>query len=107
MSGEHAYRIADDGLHVFPRLAERLPTEQYEMQSERMSSDIPAIDEMLADGYWPGASTIIAGPSGSGKTLMGLHFIFNSLPPGSPESSRGSKRTQPSSIGSSKALAGR
>jgi circadian clock protein KaiC len=32
---------------------------------------------MLADGYWPGASTIIAGPSGSGKTLMGLHFIFN------------------------------
>lgn len=32
---------------------------------------------MLADGYWPGASTLVAGPSGSGKTLMGLHFIFN------------------------------
>ena len=77
MSGEHAYRIAQDGLHVFPRLAESLPVETYDLQTERMSSGIPAIDQMLADGYWPGASTMVAGPSGSGKTLMGLHFIFN------------------------------
>jgi circadian clock protein KaiC len=77
MSGEHTYRIASDGLHVFPRLAESQAAETYEMQTERMSSGIPAIDEMLADGYWPGASTMVAGPSGSGKTLMGLHFIFN------------------------------
>ncbi len=77
MSGEHAYRIASDGLHVFPRLAESLTPETYELHAERMSSGIPAIDEMLADGYWPGAATMVAGPSGSGKTLMGLHFIFN------------------------------
>jgi circadian clock protein KaiC len=77
MSGEHAYRIAPNGLHVFPRLAESLPVETYELQAERASSGIPAIDQMLADGYWPGASTMVAGPSGSGKTLMGLHFIFN------------------------------
>jgi circadian clock protein KaiC len=77
MSGEHAYRIASDGLRVFPRLAESIPVQPYEIESERMSSGIPAIDEMLADGYWSGASTMVAGPSGSGKTLMGLHFIFN------------------------------
>ncbi|MGN6868354.1 MAG: RAD55 family ATPase [Solirubrobacteraceae bacterium] len=77
MSGEHAYRIAEDGVHVFPRLAESHPLETYEQQQARMSSGIPAIDEMLSDGYWPGASTLVAGPSGSGKTLMGLHFIFN------------------------------
>jgi circadian clock protein KaiC len=84
MSGEHAYRIARDGLHIFPRLAERLPTKPYELQSERMSSGIPAIDDMLADGYWSGASTMVAGPSGSGKTLMGLHFIFNGAGAGQP-----------------------
>jgi circadian clock protein KaiC len=84
MSGEHAYRIAHDGLHVFPRLAESVPLEAYELQPERISSGIPAIDEMLADGYWPGASTMIAGPSGSGKTLMGLHFIFNGAAAGQP-----------------------
>ncbi len=77
MSGEHAYRIAQDGLHVFPRLAESAAVEPYELGTGRMSSGIIAIDEMLADGYWPGASTMVAGPSGSGKTLMGMHFIYN------------------------------
>lgn len=84
MSGEHAYRIAGDGLRVFPRLAESVPAEPYQVDSERMSSGIPAVDDMLADGYWAGASTMIAGPSGSGKTLMGLHFIFNGAVAGQP-----------------------
>ncbi|HEX8159253.1 MAG TPA: ATPase domain-containing protein [Solirubrobacteraceae bacterium] len=84
MTGEHAYRIASDGLHVYPRLAEALPGMQYELHPERISSGIPALDHMLADGYWPGASTLIAGPSGSGKTLMGLHFIFNGAAAGEP-----------------------
>jgi circadian clock protein KaiC len=84
MSGEHAYRIAHDGLRVFPRLAVALPVEPYDARSERISSGIPAIDYMLADGYWSGASTMVAGPSGSGKTLMGLHFIFNGAASGQP-----------------------
>jgi circadian clock protein KaiC len=84
MSGEHAYRIAHDGLHVFPRLAESVPTKPYVLQSERMSAGIPAIDQMLADGYRSGTSTMVAGPSGSGKTLMGLHFIFNGAAAGQP-----------------------
>jgi circadian clock protein KaiC len=84
MSGEHAYRIAADGLHVFPRIAESVAVPPYELHVERMSSGIPAIDAMLADGYWPGASTMVAGPSGSGKTLMGLHFIFNGAASGQP-----------------------
>jgi circadian clock protein KaiC len=84
MSGQHAYRIAHDGLHVFPRLAESVPTEPYDLQPERMSSGIDAIDQMLADGYRSGTSTMVAGPSGSGKTLMGLHFIFNGAAAGEP-----------------------
>jgi circadian clock protein KaiC len=34
---------------------------------------------MLADGYWPGASTLVAGPTGAGKTLMGMHFVFSGV----------------------------
>jgi len=49
-----------------------------------VSSGIPALDDMLAEGYWPGASTLIAGPSGSGKTLMGLHFVVNGARQGQP-----------------------
>jgi len=39
---------------------------------------------MLAEGYAPGSSTLVAGPSGAGKTLMGLHFIFSGAANGQP-----------------------
>jgi circadian clock protein KaiC len=39
---------------------------------------------MLAEGYAPGSSTLVAGPSGAGKTLMGLHFIFSGAASGQP-----------------------
>lgn len=83
-SGRHAYRLSSTGVHVFPRLADLPDTTAYELGDVRMSSGIPALDSLLADGYWAGASTLIAGPSGSGKTLMGLHFIFNGARSGEP-----------------------
>lgn len=76
-SGEHAYRISSDGISVFPRLADTGPDEDYRLGRERVSSGVVALDDMLGDGYWPGATTLMAGPTGVGKTLMGLHFVFN------------------------------
>jgi circadian clock protein KaiC len=75
-SGHHAYRLSDNGLDVFPRLADPVAQEHYDLQDARVSSGIPALDEMLSDGYWPGAATLVAGPSGAGKTVMALSFIF-------------------------------
>jgi circadian clock protein KaiC len=83
-SGQHAYRVTADGLRLFPRLADAPAGQDYSMGDIRLSSGISALDEMLADGYWPGASTLIAGPSGSGKTLMGLHFVMNGARQGEP-----------------------
>ena len=83
-SGAHAYRITSNGIDVFPRLADPVEFGDYVLDDERISSGIAALDELLADGYWPGASTLCAGPSGSGKTLMGLHFIFNGARDGDP-----------------------
>jgi circadian clock protein KaiC len=78
-AGQHAYRIGADGLEVFPRLADEADITTYPLEGVRVSSGIAALDQMLADGYWPGASTLCVGPSGSGKTLMALHFIFNGV----------------------------
>jgi circadian clock protein KaiC len=75
-SGQHAYRLTRSGLNLFPRLADTGVYAVYELGDTRVSSGIPALDDLLSPGYWPGASTLIIGPSGSGKTLMGLHFIF-------------------------------
>ncbi len=83
-SGLHAYRLTSDGICVFPRLADAPVEKEYVLGQARTSSGIAALDEMLENGYWPGASTLIAGPSGSGKTLMGLHFIVNGAHYGEP-----------------------
>ena len=82
--GRHAYRLSENGIDVFPRLADPADTKTYALEGERHSSGIAALDDMLADGYWPGASTLCAGPTGTGKTLMGLHFIFNGARQGEP-----------------------
>jgi circadian clock protein KaiC len=82
--GKHAYRLSADGIDVFPRLADEADITGYSLDGGRHSSGIAALDEMLAEGYWPGASTLCAGPSGCGKTLMGLHFIFNGIRQGEP-----------------------
>jgi circadian clock protein KaiC len=82
--GRHAYRLSANGIDVFPRLADPADSTGYSLDGARHSSGIAALDEMLAEGYWPGASTLCAGPSGCGKTLMGLHFIFNGVRQGEP-----------------------
>lgn len=83
-SGQHAYRLTANGMRLFPRLADVPVSQEYTLGDTRLSSGITALDDMLADGYWPGASTLIAGPSGSGKTLMGLHFVMNGARQGEP-----------------------
>ena len=76
LSGKHAYRLSSAGIHVFPRMADRVEPDRYSGRHERMSSGVPALDAMLTDGYYRGSSTLLAGPSGVGKTLLALHFIF-------------------------------
>jgi circadian clock protein KaiC len=76
-SGEHAYRISVDGLDVFPRLADDIDVSDYELGDARVSTGIPALDDTLGDGYWPGAVTLISGPTGAGKTLIALHFLYH------------------------------
>jgi len=83
-SGRHAYRLSREGIAVFPRLADPVEEDDYRLSKARISSGIPPLDTMLAEGYRPGASTLMAGPSGAGKTLMGLHFIFSGAARGEP-----------------------
>lgn len=83
-SGRHGYRLSMDGITVFPRLADPLSEKAYGLGEQRISTGIPPLDTMLAEGYGRGSSTLVAGPSGAGKTLMGLHFIFKGLASGEP-----------------------
>jgi circadian clock protein KaiC len=84
-SGQHAYRITEDGFKVFPRMADVLNESAYELHAERSATGIAALDELLGEaGYWSGSTTLVAGPSGTGKTLMGLHFLYRGSEMGEP-----------------------
>ena len=84
LAGRHAYRLSPGGLEVFPRLADALDPDSYRQVPERMSSGVVPLDAMLCEGYWRGASTMLAGPSGVGKTLLALHFVYAGAQNGEP-----------------------
>ena len=84
LAGKHGCRISDDGLAVFPRLADPSDPSAYKVLTGRTSFGVAAIDALVEDGFLAGSSTVVAGPTGSGKTLMGLHFIFTGARNGDP-----------------------
>ena len=83
-SGQHAYKLASKGINVFPRLADEQDSSSYKLDERRMKTGVAALDQMLGDGLWPGASTLVVGPTGVGKTLIGLHFLFEGARSGQP-----------------------
>ena len=42
--------------------------------SDRFSTGIPALDQMLGGGLIPGTLTVVMGATGIGKTQLGLQF---------------------------------
>jgi len=76
LEGAHAFRIAASGLDIYPRLVSpKIPT-GYEPATERLSTGVKGLDDMLDGGVWRGTTTLLAGPSGAGKTTIGLQFAL-------------------------------
>ena len=73
--GMHAFSIDGEGVEVYPRLLTPAISPTYSPRLERVASGIANLDDMIAEGFWRGSTTLIAGPTGSGKTIVGLHFI--------------------------------
>jgi KaiC/GvpD/RAD55 family RecA-like ATPase len=49
------------------------------MTSERFSTGLPRLDEMLGGGLLPGTLTVVMGATGIGKTQLGLQFAQQGL----------------------------
>ena len=88
--GLHTFRITRDGLQVFPRLprpAEALREKvsaSVAPSTHRLSTGVPALDELMGGGLLPGSSLLIAGPSGSGKTVQATQFLAEGATQGQP-----------------------
>jgi circadian clock protein KaiC len=75
LSGQHAYRLSQRGLDLFPRLADTGEATAYQLVDTRVSTGIPDLDALVGGGYFAGGSALVAGPPGVGKTIAGLHFL--------------------------------
>lgn len=82
--GLHAFSITSGGLEVFPRLLTPPSVPDYTARPERVSTGVQGLDEMIAEGFWRGTTTLVAGPPGSGKTIMALEFLRAGVTKGEP-----------------------
>jgi circadian clock protein KaiC len=78
------YRGSHHGTNEYPFLIDRtgiavLPvtslTLRHEASTERISSGLPEVDEMLGgEGYFRGSTMLVSGTAGTGKTTLAAHF---------------------------------
>jgi len=81
MPGLHTMRMTGAGVQVFPRTPER-PFDTHANGSERLSTGIAGLDEMMGGGIPAGDSLVLAGPTGTGKTTFATKFVAAGLAAG-------------------------
>lgn len=71
-TNEYPFLIDEDGISVLPVTSLKL---EKEVSSERISSGIPALDDMLGGkGFFKGSSILVSGTAGTGKTSIAAYF---------------------------------
>ncbi len=71
-TNEYPFLIDQDGISVLPVTSIEL---KYAVSDERISTGIPALDQMLGGkGYFRGSSILVSGTAGTGKTSVSAHF---------------------------------
>ncbi len=74
-NNEYPFVIDEKGITVFPFISEAF---QQKSSSERISSGIKDLDEMLGKrGFYEGSSILISGTAGTGKTSIASSFAYN------------------------------
>ena len=72
-TNEYPFLIGRDGINVLPVTSLLL---EHEATSERVSSGLPALDQMLGGkGFYRGSTVLLSGTAGTGKTTLGAHFV--------------------------------
>ncbi|HCE56241.1 MAG TPA: recombinase RecA [Prolixibacteraceae bacterium] len=75
LSGKHSYKIAQNGIKVFPRIVPKL--EANALSDIVYQFGVPTIDELLGGGVEKGTIILVSGPSGVGKTTIAMQLAKN------------------------------
>ena len=71
--GYHDYLIGQGGLNVYPRLI--AAEHRTNLDEQKFSSGIDAMDELLGGGLERGTSTLVVGGAGTGKSSLAAQFV--------------------------------
>jgi circadian clock protein KaiC len=72
-TNEYPFLIDRDGITVLPVTSLLL---EHEASAERVSSGLPALDEMLGgQGFYRASTVLMSGTAGTGKTTLAAHFV--------------------------------
>jgi circadian clock protein KaiC len=72
-TNEYPFLIDESGIAVLPVTSLGL---SYPASTERISSGVPVLDEMLGGkGFYRGSGILVTGTAGTGKTSLGGHFV--------------------------------
>jgi circadian clock protein KaiC len=71
-TNEYPFLIDEDGITVLPITSLRL---EHQASSERISSGVERLDEMLGgQGFYRGTTVLVSGTAGAGKSSLAAHF---------------------------------
>jgi circadian clock protein KaiC len=71
-TNEYPFLIDETGFSVLPVTSLGL---SHKVSSERISSGVPQLDEMMGSkGYYRGTSVLVSGTAGTGKSSLAAHF---------------------------------
>ena len=83
VGGENLFQIGSKGVQMFPRLNPVVGEQSYQTQfSQRVSTGIAALDDMMSGGLPSGTTTLLSGSSGTGKTVLAVHYTRAALEAG-------------------------
>ena len=72
-TNEYPFLIDEDGIDVLPVTSMGLT---HTASRERVSSGVPALDEMLeGQGFYRGSTALVSGTAGTGKSSLAAHFV--------------------------------
>ena len=76
LRGEHAYRITEQGLIVYPRIEAVLAQPVAErVAGPPIGTGIAQLDAIMGGGFPQHSTALLVGPPGIGKTTVGLQFL--------------------------------
>ena len=84
VTGRHFFDMGSAGLAFYPRVRGPGRNGDAWVASERVSTGVGGLDELLAGGLPRASATFVEGGTGTGKTLMGLHFLREGARKGEP-----------------------